>query len=206
MALTFTDIGEFEIYSPDPRPTGCEDYPDNAVFLRRKADGADWYTLSREAGNWYVDSLIATCLPASAGYLFQAIVRNPTDAFPVGCRVLEILGHDPADPKPWAAYEGRLFDFATMTVGAVPKPPVRDVAATQAKIQLFRTKTPDGSNLLAKTRTLVSQSGDEELDLWFNGAARWYVADPNVQKIGGAFGLQPADIQGLFDAADLISA
>jgi hypothetical protein len=213
MALKFTYLGFWLPYEPETRP---EQAPPGALFLRRESDGLDFYAFARDRTNFPVGSLALTAYPTTRGVdgllgnLVQAIVRDdPQRVFPANGHLVLIEGHPLDDAKPWAAYEQRRLVLDPLGVEDWPevaKPPVVAVSATQAKIQLFRTKFPDGSDLLSRTEALVEQSTDRELKLWFAGAGTWQITNPNVQAIGAGFNLTPEQIQALFDQADLIAA
>jgi hypothetical protein len=114
MAYIVSEIGQFEIYTPDPWP---EAFPSNAIFSRRASDGADWYAMAHKAGTFPATALVATALPGADPDLFlmQAIVRSG-DAqmlFPGVSLVLQIDGV-PADlDKPHRLFEQQVYRRST---------------------------------------------------------------------------------------------
>ncbi len=119
-AISLVDLGMWERYGPETVPDGA---PANAFFARRIADGTDWYALSRDPAAWTPGSLKATALPTGRGLVVMAVVRDAARLFPAGCHLFEILGHDPADPKPWKAYEQTILDLGAGTFTPLPPPP-----------------------------------------------------------------------------------
>jgi hypothetical protein len=176
MAYQISEIGQFEIYEPDPRP---ENAPPGALFSRRVSDGADWYAMARPRDAFPEGAVLATALPGPDQdvFLVQAIFRveERSKLFPGASLLLQIEGVDPDDVKPHRLFEYQVYRRSTGEIGPIPKPPVLQVTATQAKIQLSRTKSPDGTDLLTLTEALVEKSTDRELKLWFTGAGVWLI-------------------------------
>lgn len=212
MAYTIKDHGYWSAYTPDPVPEWVQDVPGGRVlFVRQGSNGPDWYEY-RKTG-FAAGTLVAMAfLENRTG---QEVImgvypdRDNMAVPPPGTHVLEISGTDPADPKPWAQFEQRIYDPKAKAIGDVWKAPLLSVAASQAKIQLSRmphdgSVVPGAANLFEATKKLVEGSGDFELQLWFTEARAWKVDSPNVQKIGAAFKLSPEEIKAAFDAASKI--
>lgn len=106
-----------------------------------------------------------------------------------------------------AANQGlrRLRDGEIVEIEPPPQM-VATVSAAQAKIWLARQKTPDGSNLLRKTREMIEASDDDELQIWFADARTWEITNPRVLAIGALFNLEADAIQAAFNEASTIAA
>lgn len=193
MTTTVIDHGIWERYEPDVRPEGA---PSGALFARRVSDALDWYEFAWSPESWHEDSLKATCLVSEAGSLCAAIVRDvPTLFPPANGRIIEILGHDPADPTPHKAYEGKLVNLEAGTFAAPPSPPVLRVSSAQAQTALYQ------KGLLPMVRAIVQAHPYEPVRIFFNSATFWEKANPYVQAIAEELGLKPAQLDALFEAA-----
>lgn len=201
------DHGVFQRYTPQETPPGYEGIDISTVEFAQNEDGEDFYETIYANGTAATNHHFALVEPDSGRVV--SITDDPDGMSPPGrtrlgspngFRVLELTG----------VPEGVNLDGWTWNGAKSFAPPPDDsipttVPATQAKIQLYRTKR-NGTDLLTMTEALVGASGDRELQLWFNGTQNWRIDNPHVQNIGAYFGLSPEQIQAMFTAASQIEA
>lgn len=219
MAYKILDHGFWRPYTPDPLPEWAQQASalgGTVLFMRRESDNVDWYDFIKTDGQFFENAVLALTVPDAdpATETVGAISRDETKLVPYNQRVIEILGVDPAEPKPHNLFEWLTYHPDTKTFSGEPGPPKApevdlSVSAAQALIQLSRmphdgSVVPGTDNLLDATEALVDASKDRELKTWFNRAQRWIITNPNVQKIGVAFNMSQDDIKAAFDAASKI--
>lgn len=188
MAITIKDLGTWVKYDPDVLPPGA---PTNTMFSKRVEDGMDWYKLAHNPETWDKDSLKAIAMPSIDGWIVQAVVRDPSILFPQsGQKLLLIKGHDADDPKPHKAYEQRLYNPQTQTIGDVPKRVPFSVTRAQGKIALMK------AGLLEQVKAMISH--DPEAQIWFEDAATWERNSVYVNNLGAALKLTTTQIDDLF--------
>ncbi|MCJ2086741.1 hypothetical protein MKK88_12170 [Methylobacterium sp. E-005] len=217
MTITIKDHGVWNLYVPEVLPDWAIEVLAGGVraaFSRRDGDGVDWYEYRMTPNRWAPESLVATTqsFPGVDGETVQGVFRDFTMPFPMGMRVIEILGVSEDDEKPHKLFEQQRFDLSTLTIAPFPEKPAAaiSVSSAQALIQLSRmphdgSVVPGAKNLAEATEALVAQSGDYELKTWFARAQRWVITNPNVRKIGAAFGLSDDEILSAFQAAQQIA-
>lgn len=132
-------------------------------------------------------------------------------------KVHQVFGSDPqlgdlADVRDASAYPDIAEGWIAKADGKFVAPPARDwaprvpdVTAVQAKIQLSRTPTKDGSsNLLKDAKELVAKEGGE-VELYFDGAPTWERSNTYVGLIGKALDQTDEEMNELFFAASKIN-
>lgn len=132
MAPKIIDLGFWSTYVPETLPEWAAELPPGMrpAFVRRESDGADWYQFRTLSDSFTEGYLMATTLLESNSHLevVMGIHRDPsTTAVPINMRVIEIEDLDPSDPTPWKAYEGRIFDPQSLTIGDLWAPPIMSV-------------------------------------------------------------------------------
>jgi hypothetical protein len=132
MAPQIKDLGVWNAYTPEVLPAWTSQAAPGQrfLFVRRDSDGADWYEFRLKKNSFANGFLLATTMHESrtGQEIVQGIHRDRTTiAVPNGLRVIEIEDLSPDDPTPWKAYEGRIFDPVTLTIGDLWTPPVMSV-------------------------------------------------------------------------------
>lgn len=128
MSLTFTDLGFWKPYSSDTETVpGLSLAPGMKVlFARQEGTDLDWYGyLTELVAEWPVGGLLMTMTrEADDSLTVQGVFRDPTMAFPSNMRVFIVEGHDVDDPKPWKAFEQKVYDPVAQTFAerATPVP------------------------------------------------------------------------------------
>jgi hypothetical protein len=110
------DHGKWVPYQPDKLP---EYMPAGALFVRRESDGVDWYDYSRDAKNFYADTVKFTVL-LQHGHIVGAATRDVTRLFPTEQLVLELTEFHGEDPQ--AELGVKRYDPDTRTLQDRPKP------------------------------------------------------------------------------------
>ena len=130
MAAKVKDLGTWSRYVPEIMPDWVGDVPPGYAFnfARRDSDGLDWYAFRAAEGSFTEGYLLGMTYPHAQGETIQAVVRDRTAApVPIGMRVVEIEDVDPDNVTPWKAYEQRIYDPATQTIGDLPEPVILSV-------------------------------------------------------------------------------
>ncbi|WP_426313461.1 hypothetical protein ACN9MF_17820 [Methylobacterium fujisawaense] len=126
MTFTVIDHGTWELYVPNPLPEWAQGNVLPAAFARRTSDGVDWYAFRNNAANFAKDSIVCTVLrdPSDGVETVKAVFRDETMIFPGGSRLIEVLGVDPADPKPHDVLAWMIYDPINRVLLPPAPPPV----------------------------------------------------------------------------------
>lgn len=137
MEYEFKDLGVWQPYMPDtlsPQQQAANAEVAGmglgpAVYLKRESDGKDWYEF-RNAADSFADGAVLVCAlhdPATGLETMDATQRDKNLTFPAGQRLIQVLGVDPADPKPFKLFKGKIYDPTTNTMSDPPPPQVQSV-------------------------------------------------------------------------------
>jgi hypothetical protein len=128
METNVVEHGEWEMFKPNPHP---EHYPTNAMFCRRKEDGAEWYQYLKK--NFQDESIKMTVMLRSGFWVVQAVVKEADRLFPVDALVLEMTGVDVDDPQ--TTFGQNVYDRGAKTFSpprpSELKPPLDIVKLTE---------------------------------------------------------------------------
>lgn len=122
MLYKFTDLGLWNLYTPDVLPDGA---PPKALFARREGDGVDWYEFARkEAETFDLGTVYATALPITrggvTGFSVAAVQRDITMLFPGGSRLLKVEGVAHDEEFPHKLFERQNYDPEAGTITPFP--------------------------------------------------------------------------------------
>ncbi|MHC2108991.1 hypothetical protein [Methylobacterium sp. CM6246] len=219
MIAKIKDLGTWSRYVPESMPGWVGHVPPGyaVYFARRDSDGLDWYAFRAAEGSFTEGCLLAMAYPGSQGETVQATVRDRGNApVPTGMRVLEIEDVDPDNAAPWKAYEQRIYDPATQTIGDLPEPvvlAVRDYQfAGQAAAEEIITddaamawvatgKTPD--TLIAAVKAKVTDPDRQKRVLLFlAGTTSFPIGHELTPLLAASFGKDtPEKLKAFFRAA-----
>lgn len=90
--------------------------PPGTIFLKRVADGVDWYEFSRNPKNFANSSLVAQTTLDTNTYTVQVVTPDRSFLMPSNMRVIELLNYKGKAEDAQKAYEGKVYNATTKTI------------------------------------------------------------------------------------------
>ncbi len=184
--------GTWTSYVPGTWPVG---YPNNIVFCRSDADGADWYEFQK-AHSLSDESVKLLLRSDSAGRMIvQVATVEGSRLFPASSLLLELYDamdfSDPNAPDPEVAFGGKMFDATANAL--VDAPVVVSVPESATKLGLRRVFVEQGRWDQVKAMIAANPDTQEEWDL----AIEIKRTDPLAEGLIAAMKLEPADVDAI---------